>query len=81
MCVCVCIYIYAPMADRHHDVESASFVTPPPHTPRNPPHPNTVYGKNNVFFESARKLFAPILCIRCLNNCEKVQIIKQLSIT
>ncbi len=52
LCVCVCVYMPSPMADRHHDVEPASFATPP-HTPRNPPHHNTVYGKKIVFFESA----------------------------
>ncbi len=31
------------MADRHHDVKPASW------SPRNPPHPNTVYGKKITY--------------------------------
>ncbi len=34
----------SPMADRHHDVEPASWSSP--HSPRNLPHPNTVFGKD-----------------------------------
>ncbi len=34
----------SPMADRHHNVEPASWSSP--HTPHNPPHPYTVFGKD-----------------------------------